>query len=127
MEIRARDDPGGGRGDQVVKPIHLRCICSSSARTAFADGVFSKFDSIQDGSVAVLTPHTAFVDPTTPPGAEKRLLGPRQGKRASIFPARVQRARWVQYWDIKSCLKQAKTAKNDLARGCNRYDVCVLT
>ncbi|TFY80643.1 hypothetical protein EWM64_g3374 [Hericium alpestre] len=30
------------------------------------------FDSIQDGSVAVLTPHTAFEDPTTPPDALKR-------------------------------------------------------
>ncbi|KAI9436939.1 hypothetical protein H4582DRAFT_2099563 [Lactarius indigo] len=30
------------------------------------------FDSIQDGRVAVLTPHTAFEDPATPSGAEKR-------------------------------------------------------
>jgi len=30
------------------------------------------FDSIQDGSVAVLTPHTAFVDPSTPPNAPLR-------------------------------------------------------
>lgn len=29
-------------------------------------------DSIRDGSVAVLTPHTAFVDPTTPPDAPLR-------------------------------------------------------
>ncbi|KAI9429441.1 hypothetical protein H4582DRAFT_2089171 [Lactarius indigo] len=37
------------------------------------EGVLIKcFDSIQDGSVAVLTPHTAFEDPTTPPDAEKR-------------------------------------------------------
>ncbi|KAH9036102.1 hypothetical protein EDB84DRAFT_1484021 [Lactarius hengduanensis] len=37
------------------------------------EGVLIKcFDSIQDGSVAVLTPHTAFEDPTTPPSAEKR-------------------------------------------------------
>ena len=27
VEIRARDDPGGGRGDQ---PVHLRCLCSPS-------------------------------------------------------------------------------------------------
>jgi len=30
------------------------------------------FDSIQDGSVAILTPHTAFTDPTTPPDAPLR-------------------------------------------------------
>ncbi|KZS89166.1 hypothetical protein SISNIDRAFT_528139 [Sistotremastrum niveocremeum HHB9708] len=37
------------------------------------EGVLIKcFDSIQDGSVAVLTPHTAFVDPTTPEGAPLR-------------------------------------------------------
>ncbi|KAG6909734.1 hypothetical protein DXG01_015722 [Tephrocybe rancida] len=30
------------------------------------------FDSVQDGSVAVLTPHTAFQDPTTPEGTPKR-------------------------------------------------------
>ncbi|KAH9067009.1 hypothetical protein EDB83DRAFT_2314989 [Lactarius deliciosus] len=37
------------------------------------EGVLIKcFDSIQDGSVAVLTAHTAFEDPTTPPDAEKR-------------------------------------------------------
>lgn len=30
------------------------------------------FDSIQDGSVAAFTPHTAFADPTTPPGTPLR-------------------------------------------------------
>ncbi|THG95318.1 hypothetical protein EW145_g7979 [Phellinidium pouzarii] len=30
------------------------------------------FDSVQDGSVAVLTPHTAFDDPTTPPDVPLR-------------------------------------------------------
>ncbi|KAH7923328.1 hypothetical protein BV22DRAFT_1015711 [Leucogyrophana mollusca] len=30
------------------------------------------FDSVQDGSVAVLTPHTGFQDPTTPEGAPLR-------------------------------------------------------
>jgi len=30
------------------------------------------FDSIQDGTVAALTPHTAFEDPTTPADAPKR-------------------------------------------------------
>ncbi|KAM6503576.1 hypothetical protein JOM56_000519 [Amanita muscaria] len=30
------------------------------------------FDSIQDGSVAIFTPHTAFKDPTTPEGAPRR-------------------------------------------------------
>ncbi|KAJ3503492.1 hypothetical protein NMY22_g18231 [Coprinellus aureogranulatus] len=30
------------------------------------------YDSIQDGSVAVFTPHTAFADPTTPPDAPLR-------------------------------------------------------
>ncbi|KAH9065040.1 hypothetical protein EDB87DRAFT_1756471 [Lactarius vividus] len=34
--------------------------------------LFKCFDSIQDGSVAVLTAHTAFEDPTTPADAEKR-------------------------------------------------------
>jgi hypothetical protein len=37
------------------------------------EGVLIKcFDSVQDGSVAVLTPHTAFADPTTPPDAPLR-------------------------------------------------------
>ncbi|KZV75233.1 hypothetical protein PENSPDRAFT_748617 [Peniophora sp. CONT] len=37
------------------------------------EGVLIKcFDSIQDGTVAVLTPHTAFVDPTTPADAPRR-------------------------------------------------------
>lgn len=30
------------------------------------------FDSIQDGSVAVFTPHTAFKDPLTPAGTPPR-------------------------------------------------------
>lgn len=30
------------------------------------------FDSVDDGSVAVLTPHTAFIDPSTPPDAPLR-------------------------------------------------------
>ncbi|KAK1235031.1 hypothetical protein PQX77_001756, partial [Marasmius sp. AFHP31] len=30
------------------------------------------YDSVEDGSVAVLTPHTAFEDPTTPEDAPKR-------------------------------------------------------
>jgi len=35
--------------------------------------VFIKcFDSVQDGSVAILTPHTAFIDSTTPPGSPLR-------------------------------------------------------
>ncbi|VDB84626.1 unnamed protein product [Peniophora sp. CBMAI 1063] len=34
--------------------------------------VFKCFDSVQDGSVAVFTPHTAFVDPTTPADAARR-------------------------------------------------------
>lgn len=29
-------------------------------------------DSVTDGSVAVLTPHTSFADPTTPPDALPR-------------------------------------------------------
>lgn len=33
---------------------------------------FPSYDSIEDGSVAVLTPHTSFVDPTTPPDAPLR-------------------------------------------------------
>ncbi|KZV61497.1 hypothetical protein PENSPDRAFT_293360 [Peniophora sp. CONT] len=34
--------------------------------------LFKCFDSVQDGSVAVFTPHSAFVDPTIPPDAPKR-------------------------------------------------------
>ena len=34
--------------------------------------IYFSFDSVQDGSVAVLTPHTAFVDPTTPSDAPLR-------------------------------------------------------
>ena len=34
--------------------------------------VFYSFDSVDDGSVARLTPHTAFVDPSTPPDAPLR-------------------------------------------------------
>jgi len=30
------------------------------------------FDSVQDGSVSILTPHTGFADPNTPPGAPLR-------------------------------------------------------
>ncbi len=30
------------------------------------------FDSVQDGSVAILTPHTSFNDPTTPADAPLR-------------------------------------------------------
>jgi hypothetical protein len=30
------------------------------------------FDSVQDGSVAIYTPHTGFEDPTTPPNAPLR-------------------------------------------------------
>ncbi len=30
------------------------------------------FDSVQDGSVAVFTPHTGFEDPKTPPDAPPR-------------------------------------------------------
>lgn len=30
------------------------------------------YDSVDDGSVAVLTPHTAFVDPSTPADALPR-------------------------------------------------------
>jgi hypothetical protein len=33
---------------------------------------FCSFDSIQDGSVAVMTPHTGFEDPTTPKDAPLR-------------------------------------------------------
>ena len=33
---------------------------------------FESFDSVQDGSVAVFTPHAAFEDPTTPEGAPLR-------------------------------------------------------
>ncbi|KAI0055916.1 hypothetical protein BV25DRAFT_1670594 [Artomyces pyxidatus] len=37
------------------------------------EGVLIKcFDSIGDGSVSILTPHTAFEDPTTPEGVPKR-------------------------------------------------------
>ncbi|KZS90876.1 hypothetical protein SISNIDRAFT_475202 [Sistotremastrum niveocremeum HHB9708] len=37
------------------------------------EGVLIKcFDSVDDGSVAVLTPHTAFIDPTTPKDAPLR-------------------------------------------------------
>ncbi|KAA1477860.1 hypothetical protein DENSPDRAFT_885433 [Dentipellis sp. KUC8613] len=37
------------------------------------EGVLIKcFDSVQDGSVAVLTPHTAFIDPSTPEDAPLR-------------------------------------------------------
>ena len=34
--------------------------------------IFFSFDSIQDGSVAICTPHTAFSDPTTPEGTPPR-------------------------------------------------------
>ena len=32
----------------------------------------NSFDSIQDGSVAICTPHTAFKDPRTPEGTPPR-------------------------------------------------------
>lgn len=34
--------------------------------------IVDSFDSVQDGSVAVFTPHTAFQDPTTPEDAPPR-------------------------------------------------------
>ena len=33
---------------------------------------FSSSDTIQDGSVAIFTPHTGFSDPTTPEGTPLR-------------------------------------------------------
>ncbi|THH15315.1 hypothetical protein EW146_g5138 [Bondarzewia mesenterica] len=40
--------------------------------SAIIEASLFSFDSIQDGSVAILTPHTAFVDPTTPKDAPLR-------------------------------------------------------
>lgn len=34
--------------------------------------ILSSYDSIEDGSVSVLTPHTAFEDPSTPKGSPLR-------------------------------------------------------
>jgi len=34
--------------------------------------VLESFDSVQDGSVAVFTPHSGFPDPTTPEGTPFR-------------------------------------------------------
>lgn len=34
--------------------------------------MFCSFDSVQDGSVAVFTPHTGFQDPNSPVGAPPR-------------------------------------------------------
>ena len=56
-----------------------RCLRVSSS-TGWAEGADTAEGgrwvllcrSIQDGSVAILTPHTAFVDPTTPPDAPLR-------------------------------------------------------
>ncbi|TFY73522.1 hypothetical protein EWM64_g10490, partial [Hericium alpestre] len=68
VEVSERHGTGGGRADQMVgvcgrvvnRDVTLICIS------------FLSFDSIQDGSAAVLTPHTAFEDPTTPADALKR-------------------------------------------------------
>ena len=37
-----------------------------------ADGDVGSMDSIQDGSVALCTPHTSFADPTAPKDAKPR-------------------------------------------------------
>ena len=66
MEICARIGAGGNHSDQMVSPL-LKYLCRA------VDSMFSySYDSIEDGSVAVLTPHTAFEDPTTPAGAPPR-------------------------------------------------------
>lgn len=44
----------------------MRLWCLSTLNS-FA--VLYSFDSYDDGKRAILTPHTAFVDPTTPPDA----------------------------------------------------------
>ena len=66
MEICARIGAGGNHSDQMVSPL-------SKYRCGTVDSTSSySYDSIEDGSVAVLTPHTAFEDPATPAGAPPR-------------------------------------------------------
>ncbi|KAH9024074.1 hypothetical protein EDB85DRAFT_2150768 [Lactarius pseudohatsudake] len=56
----------------LIKWYVVRLPCLPRRLVLVSSAPLSSFDSIQDGSVAVLTPHTAFEDPTTPPDAEKR-------------------------------------------------------
>lgn len=64
MEVFERDDPRRNRVDQVVS-------ITKAVLQTLADNSYS-FDSVDDGSVARLTPHTSFTDPTTPPDAHLR-------------------------------------------------------
>lgn len=50
----------------------VRLKLTEATFPTFAKNIIHSYDSIEDGSVAVLTPHTAFVDPTTPPDAPLR-------------------------------------------------------
>ncbi len=49
----------------------MASILENIPQAAHEYGLYS-FDSVQDGSVAVFTPHTGFKDPTTPDEALPR-------------------------------------------------------
>lgn len=74
MEILPRVDARRGLADKMVRlcgnpdPRSLCALADFRRRRFF----FASFDSVQDESVAILTPHTAFEDPTTPPDALRR-------------------------------------------------------
>ena len=59
MEIPSWNDTGGICFDQMVSAADG---CPASVDPLYAHS----FDSIQDGSVAICTPHTGFKDPRTP-------------------------------------------------------------
>lgn len=69
MEVREGNDAGGGRVDQVARSL----MCPLVGQRPCANPCTScSFDSIQDGTVAAFTPHTAFDDPSMPPDAPPR-------------------------------------------------------
>ncbi|KIL65084.1 hypothetical protein M378DRAFT_541863 [Amanita muscaria Koide BX008] len=63
----------GGEGETLsirYNPNHRWKYVRAMAPEEFV--LIKSFDSVQDGSVAVFTPHTAFEDPTTPRGVSHR-------------------------------------------------------
>ena len=66
MEIPSRNEAGRIRSDQMVSVIFPFLFVNL---TSF---YVHSFDSIQDGSVAICTPHTGFKDPATAEGTPAR-------------------------------------------------------
>jgi hypothetical protein len=76
MEVCEGYDAGRVGFDQMVCPPCFALLCSGRVCyfCTFAESVnvIFSYDSVEDGSVSILTPHTAFEDPTTPEGTPLR-------------------------------------------------------